>query len=135
MLKIPYTSSLLFQDVISTNLLDGLTIKLFQNDYTPVNTSVAGDFTVATFDGYSNQTLSGFSAAALNVDNKAQTVGDLVTWTKTAGATSNTIYGYYVVTGGGALVYAERNPAGGVLVNTTGQTFSVLPRFTYKGEL
>lgn len=133
-LKIPYLRSLQYADAIVDALLDGGSLHLFKNDYTPINTTVLGDLTEANFDGYASITLSGWGAAALNGDNKAQVDHAIQTWTKTAGATSNTVYGIFVKTAGGSFLYAERNPAGGTLINTTGQTFSYTPHFTFVSE-
>lgn len=133
-LKVPFAASLFWLQVQITNLLEGCTIHLYKNDYTPIDTTVLGNLTEADFDGYTSLTVTGWSAAALNADNKAATVAPLQTWTKSAGATPNTVYGVFMKDGSGNLLSAERNPAGGVLITATGQTYSNLPRYTDKSE-
>ena len=132
-IKVPNTGEvLILQELIA--YLNSLVIDLYQNNYTPVDTSLAADFTVATFDGYAQKTLDTFAAAFLNGNDKAETDHLLLTWVST-GVTANTIYGYYVRTSGGLLVYAERNPTGGTLIDAIGESYSILPRFTLATEL
>jgi len=129
-LKVPYLAALPFVDVMVAGLLEGAFLRVFKNNYTPINTSVLGDFTEADFDGYAEIELLGWSAAALNVDNKGETELAVQVFEMTGNTTPNTVYGIYVVSAANELLYAERNPAGGVLMNTAGQTYSYLPRFT-----
>lgn len=133
-LKVPQGASLTFLDALIAALLDGGELHAFQNDYTPIGTTVIGDLTEADFDSYAAITLNNWDAASLNPDDKAFTEEDVRTWTMGGSSTPNTVYGVYVTTAGGALLYAERNPAGGVLINTAGQTYSYLPRFTFVSE-
>ena len=130
-IKVPFLASLQYTDAVIAALLDGAKLRLYKNNYTPVNGSVLGDFTVANFDGYAEINLAAWSAAALDANNKAATAMASQTFTMTApAATPNDIYGIFVVTAGGVLLYAERNPAGPITMNTAGQTYSYLPRFT-----
>lgn len=114
--------------------LAGATIHVFKNDYTPTEASVLGDFTEANFASYAYITSSGWSAPALNAGNKAETVATLATWTMGTPGTTNTIYGVFVKSAAGDLLFAERNPAGGILMATAGQTWSWLPKFTGNSE-
>jgi hypothetical protein len=133
-LKIPTGASLQYLDNLIADLLDTAIVRVFKNDYTPVDGSVLGSFTEANFTGYAQINMSGWSAAALDGNGKAATTADQVTWTMGTPGTTNTVYGIYVVTAAGALLYAERNPSGGILLNTLGQTFSYLPKFTFDSE-
>lgn len=85
-------------------------IKLYKNNHTPAVGDLVGDYDEADFDGYGEITLA-WSAAFTNGDGKGQITGDSCTWVRGAGATSNTIYGVYVVDYGGDLMYAEKFPA------------------------
>lgn len=134
-MKVPYGASLQYVDALTAGLLHNAQLCLFKNNYSPVDATVLGDLTEADFDGYARITLSTWSAAALDGSNKASSAIASQTFTMSApAATPNTIYGIYVLTAGGALLYAERNPAGGITMNTAGQTYSYLPRFTGKSE-
>jgi len=129
-IKVPYLASLQYTDAVTAALLENAELCLFKNNYTPINTTILSDLTEANFTGYSRITLTGWSAAALDANNKAATSLGPQTFTCSGGATPNDIYGIFVLTSGGALLYAERNPAGAVTINTAGQTFSYTPKFT-----
>lgn len=83
---------------------------LYQNNYTPTDSSVLSDFVEANFTGYAAQTVAATAWNNATTDasgNTCATAADLV-WTNT-GTTSQTIYGYYVTdTGGTILEWCER---------------------------
>lgn len=106
------------------------TCKLFQNNYTPVAGSVAGDFTECTFSGYgAGQTITGWASAAVT-GSIASAAAAALTWTHNGGGTSNNIYGMYVVDAGGVLIWAERDPAAPFAISANGQTYTVTPQLT-----
>jgi hypothetical protein len=76
--------------------VEDLVIDLYQNAYTPVDTSTGTDFTVATFAGYTQLSLPRADnttiTAALGVATIVSTV--TVTWTSTD-PTPQTVYGWY----------------------------------------
>lgn len=89
-----------------------LVMKLFCNDYTPLDSSVAGSFAEATGGGYVTKALANGSWTESNVEGIEQVAFAEQTWTFTGALTTNvTIYGYFVVDADGVLVYAERLPA------------------------
>lgn len=133
-LKVPYGASLVIQDELALRLLEGGSLHAYKNNYTPINGSVLASFTEADFSGYAAITVVGWTAAALDASNKASVEAAIQTWTRAAGATSNTVYGIYFRSPAGDLLYAERDPAGGFLLDTEGQFYSYLPRFTYRSE-
>lgn len=103
-----------------------LTLHLYANNYTPVETSVVGDFTEATFSGYSGGVaLSNWTAPAI-VGGVATSAADPVDQTHNGGATSNTVYGFFVKNVAGDLVWAERDPSP-VVMNAAGQIYRVYP--------
>lgn len=111
-----------------------LFLKLFQNNYTPVATTDVGDFTEASFSGYVTKTLSNpVTQAALDANNRAVTLYDLVTWTK-SGATGNSIYGYYVLDNGGGLVWCERFVTGAWSMTVDGTILQFYPTFTNRSQ-
>lgn len=114
--------------------LGGCTAKLFKNDHTPGGADVVGDYTEADFNGYAPIPLNDWGPAFTNFAGDAQTDEKLRVWTQTDAAIVNTIYGYYVVDGGGNLIFAERNPAGPVVMDTPGKTYAVLFRFTARSS-
>lgn len=84
-------------------------IKLYRNDYTPVTTSVASNFTEANYPGYSAKSLL---MTAVKEGSSYRIYGS-VTFTATDTFTpSQTIYGWYGVKGSNdSYVIAERLPS------------------------
>ena len=76
--------------------LPDLTLKLYKNDYTPVDGSVASDFTAADFTGYSDKSLARgtWTDATTNGNGKAEMSYTAQSWDASS---SQTVYGYYIV--------------------------------------
>lgn len=90
-------------------------VKLFKNNFTPGDASVLGDFTEADFDGYAAVSLAGLSAAAIDGSDRGYRSQAGIAFVKSAGVTSNTVYGWYLVldnlTPAAELFMAEKFPA------------------------
>ena len=83
-------------------------IRLFCNNYTPLQTSIASDFTQATGGGYAAKTLSNGSFTVTVGNDPSDAVYAIQTWTFTGALTTNTtVYGYYIVDSDGVLLLAE----------------------------
>ncbi len=133
-LKVPDPSERALLDALTgSTLLTGCHVRLYKNNYTPVDATVVGDLTAADFQGYSQANLAS-PAAATTVSNKAVTSWDQVTYTKGAGGTGNSIYGYYVVDSAGNLLWAERDPAAPVDMSVDGNQYKVTPKLTLNSE-
>jgi hypothetical protein len=105
-------------------------VRLFKNNYTPLVTSVIGDFTEADFDGYSGYQAPTFVAAVINGSGKGIIIAGGLLWLCTGVATPNTIYGYYVTEGTDAIaVYAERFAAS-ISIAAPGDFVVVTPTVT-----
>lgn len=127
-LKFPNAGESLGLDwmIKATSTPENLTCKLYKNDYTPVDASVASDFTVADFTNYVNKTLTrGNWSAVTTVSGKASvTYNDVLTWT--CGTTGNTVYGYDLVGAtSGTLFCAERFTTPRVLANGDSLNLSI----------
>jgi len=134
-LKIPYASTLVVQDVITAEILEDCTLRLYSNNHVPANADVVGDYTECTFPGYSGIPLTGWSAAALNASNKAETELAMQVFTAGVIVTPQDVYGIFVTYNPtGDLVYAELDASGPITISTPGQSYGYLPRFTYKSE-
>jgi len=134
-LKIPFASSLKFQDAITVALLNNATLRLYSNNHVPANADTVADYTEATFPGYAGIALSAWSAAALNASNKAETVLPIQVFTAGVIVTPQDIYGIYVTYDvDGSLLYAELDSSGPITIASTGQSYGYLPRVTYKSE-
>ena len=85
-----------------------LTLKLYTNNYTPLDSSTAGNFTEATGGGYAAKTLANGSWTQSNVGGIEQVLYALQSFIFTGALTGNpAIYGYFVVDADGVLVWAE----------------------------
>jgi hypothetical protein len=89
-------------------MLDGALVKLYQNDLNPGPTTVLGDFEVATFTGYTTSSAIAWAGPVNGDDGEPELVGQRLIFTATSGTPTNTIFGYYVIDAGGALLYSER---------------------------
>lgn len=109
-------------------------VRLYRNDYTPVDASVLADFTEANFSGYAEQASGGYSFP-LTVGGKAQTTGTPKEFTHNGGATANDIYGFYVVNNAGTKVlWAERIASAPVAMSANGHKLIVTPQLTLSTE-
>lgn len=109
------------------------TIKLFSNNATISAATVLSDLTEATFSGYAAINLSGLAVdASLDAFNRAVATWNPATWTK-SGVTGNTIYGYYVIQPGPALMWAEKFDFP-IPMTTDGAYLVITPRFTYTSQ-
>ena len=86
-------------------------VKLYTNDYTPLDSSTTASFTEASGGGYVTKALANGSWGQSQVGGIEQEAFAQQTWTFTGPLDGNaTIYGYFVVgnNGSGNLVWAER---------------------------
>jgi len=109
-------------------------LHLYKTDTTIQQSMVIGDFTEANFTGYSAQNITDFGAAYINGSSKAESDAGLYSFIQTGTGVTNSVYGYYVTTAGGALRWAERYAGAPVSMNATGKVFSVAPSITMADE-
>jgi hypothetical protein len=120
----------------AVNTSENFVLHLYNNNATPAGTSVIGDFIEATFTNYAAYTLTRGSWASAITSNfgggtvKAYSTYATQTWS--CGASGDTIYGYYVTTDGGNLLWAESFSSPRVLFNT--DTLLLTPVFTLNSE-
>ena len=107
-----------------------LTLKLFENNYTPIEASAVADFTEATFTGYASQGIPGSGATITDAD-PSEASWAAKTFTSSAGSQSKNVYGYYVVNAGGTVcLWAERFTDGPYPIVNNGDTITVTPKLT-----
>lgn len=112
-------------------VLNTLVCGLFQNNYVPVAGMTLASFAAATFNGYAVKAVNYAVAAVITPGGKGSITANLLTWTPAGIAIQNTIFGYYVYrVGDGIVFYAERNPAGGIVVGNDLSPFTVQLNFT-----
>jgi hypothetical protein len=107
-----------------------LILKLFKNNYTPVEGTIASDLTVSDFTGYSNITLTAASWTYTAGDPGTLAYAQQ-TFTSSAGSQSSANYGYYLVqVTSGTLVWAERFTDGPYTIVNNGDTIKVTLQIT-----
>jgi hypothetical protein len=109
------------------NAAEDLKIGLFQNDVTPALDDVLGDYTAATFTGYSSITLTGASWG-ITLGNPVLLAYAQQTFSSSADQTPQSIYGYYLfrsVTND--LIAAERFSVSQT-IQFNGDTIKITPR-------
>jgi hypothetical protein len=112
----------------NTSDTDNYILKLYKNNYAPAAGSVAADFTEADFTNYAAKTIArGDWAAPSTVSGSGQSTVAAQSWT--CGASTNTIYGYYVIDSadGTTVLWAEQFGVSRALLD--GDVLNLTPLF------
>lgn len=118
-----------------TALLANLKMRIFVNNITPDANTVIGDFTEATFTGYSAASLTTWSAPS--IDGTGASISTTVQgqFTGTSGGGTGNMYGYYLTDSGGTTLYGCERFAGAPIAQAQNvvfqvtDTYSVITRF------
>jgi hypothetical protein len=110
------------------------TLYLYKNDYTPIETSLITDFTVADFPGFSAAPIMSWVTPVDDGNHRAISHADPIVFTQTGTSTVNQIYGYFVVDYLGVLCWAERFATAPIPMIATGSVLTVIPYFTGRSE-
>ena len=113
--------------------LSSLVCHLYQNNYTPLFTSIPSNFTECTFHGYAAQATSSWSTPTTNASPpNADTTNSPLTFTATDGAVPNTVYGaYFLDPSDGSLIMAQRtNLTVPAVLDAAGKSYVLTPRLT-----
>lgn len=115
---------------------ESMLLDLYNNNYTPVPGSSGSNFTVASFTGYTQVTLtrSGWGTSSL-VGNKAVSTytTNPITWTVT-GTSTDTIYGYLVRGATSGKVYFAELISPSRPMQTVGDTLNLTLPFELETE-
>jgi hypothetical protein len=123
-------------EVLTTLLTPAHTMKLYGNDYTPVDGSVTANFTEIAGGGYVSKALV-FASWTIVAGTPSTASYATQTWIFTGAINApGTIYGYFVSRNtDGKLLMAERFPAANVpFAPVNGSKIVVLPRFTAESQ-
>lgn len=119
--------AIMLENIVNKTTAENLVLKLYTNDYTPVEGSTDTDFTVASGNGYADKTLTGASWNAATAGDPSFITYAKQTFTFT-GALGN-VYGYYMVQAtSGDLVYAERFTGAPYNIVNNGDKIEITPR-------
>jgi hypothetical protein len=132
-LKVPLIGLTKVLDKLMAAYGAGLTMKLFQNDYVPVDGTVLANLTEATFQGYASQGIAAFGLSVI-AGPRAIAQAASLTFTKGFGGVTNQIYGYYVIDAFANLLWAERDPASPIPLVNTGDSYVITPTFSLRSE-
>lgn len=120
--------NLVLEMIVNKTAAQGLVLKLFQSNTTPAESDTAATYTEATFSGYSSIALTGASWGTASGGSIAYAQQ---TFTHNGGATSNSIYGYFVIqTTSGTLLYSERDGAAPFTLANNGDNVKITPTIT-----
>lgn len=125
MLVIPKNRLPDFLEISIRAFLNGCAYHLFQNDYTPTLTSELIDFTECDFTGYAPVDTEEWGAGFENAQGYGEIQHPIITFRCFEGLQS--VWGYFVTDDLGRYLFAERNPAGVVVVSPPLEYF-VKPR-------
>lgn len=101
------SEGLALEKIVNKSAGENLVLKLYQNNYTPVEGSTAVNFTEATFAGYAAITLVGANWTITTGDPTYASYAQQ-TFTRTSTGAVQNIYGYFLVgLGSGTLYWAE----------------------------
>ncbi len=120
---IPDEGMKLLQDKLNGFIAVTFQLRLYQNNYTPIKSSVFADFTIATFSGYASQTVT-FGGGTVT-SNISSAVAGALTFTRSIGATNNTIYGWFMVDSVNSKVYAANLLSTPKNMNTSGDAITI----------
>jgi hypothetical protein len=109
---------------------ENLVLRLFQSNTTPAETDTAATYTEASFTGYAALTLTAASWAVTE-GAPSNAAYPQVTFTSSAGAQSQNVYGYYLTrVTSGRLAWAERFADGPYNIVNNGDQIKVTPTIT-----
>jgi hypothetical protein len=123
-------------EVLTALLTPAHTIRLYGNDYTPINTSIAANFTEIAGGGYTNFAIP-FSQWTIVGGTPSLATATAKTWLFTSVIDApGSIYGYYITRDSdGKLLLAERFPAANVPFSpVAGSKIVVLPKVSCESQ-
>jgi hypothetical protein len=120
----------MLQNILNKTAPQNKTLKLFKNNITPAETDTAATYTEADFTGYVATTLAG-AGWTITPGAPTEAVFAEQSFTSSAGAQSQNVYGYYVIEAvSGFIQWAERFTNGPYLIQNNGDVIKVTPKFT-----
>lgn len=118
----------LIEAIVNKTSNSDLVLRLYTNNYTPLETDTVSNYTEASGNGYAAITLTG-SSWSIAEGNPATATFAQQTFTFT-GALGN-VYGYYVTRGDGELMWAEKFSSV-VDIQNNGDEIKITLQFTLK---
>jgi hypothetical protein len=134
-LKIPDVGEVVMLDTLRSNW-GTLQIGLYGAPHVPADADTLATYVALemSFPGYARQDILNWIAPLGDGMGRALTVADVVTWTRGAGGVPASVHGYFVISPGGILLWAEQVPGGPFPINAQGNTYTILPAHTYRSQ-
>ena len=102
-------------------LLDGAKMKLFKNNYVPIETSLIANFTLCDFTGYAAEVIT-WGDPSVSDDGTPEVIGSLAEFRPTGTAVANDVYGAILTMGDDTyLAGAQLDDAPEVMQDTLNQ--------------
>jgi hypothetical protein len=115
----------------------GCVLCLYQTTIAESHANTAATYTAGgvecSFSGYARIDLDNWGSISLTADYHALIQEQIRVFTFTSGG-GQYVYGYFVLDADGDLAWAEENPAGPTYLDTPGNVYVVLPRYTTDSE-
>lgn len=114
--------------ILNKDTPEDLVIKLYTNNYTPVEGDLVGNYTELSGGGYTDVTFVSANWTVVSGDPTVSTYPE-ITWTFTGPA--GNVYGYYIVRAtGGELMWAERFSNGPYNMQNNGDNIKFVTQIT-----
>jgi hypothetical protein len=117
---------------IAGGYLNGLTLRLYSNDFSPAHNTPNAGFTECNFSGYAAQATNNWGPPVNNGLNEHTDTTDMVhTFNHNGGPQANTIYGVYLTDAAGNWILAQRtNVVPPPVMSSAANQYQFQPRLT-----
>lgn len=112
-------------EAIKSEILVLLSLRLYVNDYTPTATSVATDFTEASYNGYAAQAVGDWGNPTKISDDEYQIALPQKTFTVSSDGGTDEVYGYYFTDASDNVYSAGRDVNAPTRMNIEGDEFPI----------
>jgi hypothetical protein len=116
-------------DTLTAAWADTLRAGLFGSPHTPTPADDISTYQAieSTFPGYVRQPLLNWQPAVIVASGNARSLADIVIFTRSTSGVGAPVYGYFVVSGGGGLLWAQVDPHAPVVLAVGGAVYSFFP--------
>lgn len=126
--------SILLDYITSFAVSDGWQLRLYKNNYTPVDSSTFLNFVECNFQDYAAIDLDSWSAATQDGAGNSYAEHAMETFVKGTGGTTNQAFGYYVTNSDPQVLWAERFDPGPIDFLVAGDSLDITARLRLRGE-
>jgi hypothetical protein len=132
--KIPMPSLIANMNDLIAAQYAGAYLRLYSNNYTPVEATVAPDFTEAAFTGYAAVQLNAWPAPTNDGFGHAKSLHPNANFVATGGPGTGDLYGWFLTDASGTLLYAAERFSSAPLNLAVGVNLVIGLTLTQKSE-